>query len=248
MNASLKMIGALGVGMGLMYLMDPTAGARRRSRIAGRATAVTKRARRAAGKRGRDLSHRMSGFVHEARRRFDGREQVDDPTLVERVRSQMGHVVSHPHAVHVDAHNGRVTLTGDVLAEEVGTLVEVVGGVRGVHQVDNLLRVHSDTTGVSALQGGRPPGQRRGHAHSLEASGALRETLPAVARAARRVLSPMAALAPGWAGLGLFMLAQRRGGMAALPLGLIGASLMSRGVTPRWSWAGMVLRRARTVF
>ena len=46
----------------------------------------------------RDTVHRAQGAWAEARRMFS-HEEVDDDVLVERVRAELGRVVSHPHAI-----------------------------------------------------------------------------------------------------------------------------------------------------
>lgn len=86
---------------------------------------------------------------------FDG-GAVEDSVLAERVRACLGRAVSHPGAIDVETNEGRVVLSGDVLAHEYPQLMRCVRAVRGVRSVDDRLGVHSDARGVSALQGGRP--------------------------------------------------------------------------------------------
>ena len=62
----------------------------------------------------RDLSNRAKGTAAELRSRFR-KEVVDDTILQERVRSAIGHAVSHPGAIEVTVSDGRVTLQGSVL-------------------------------------------------------------------------------------------------------------------------------------
>jgi osmotically-inducible protein OsmY len=65
------------------------------------------------------------------------RRPVDDGRLLERVRAKLGRVVSHPHAVTVDATGGRVRLRGSVLESEVSRLMRAVSRVPGVKAVVN---------------------------------------------------------------------------------------------------------------
>ena len=58
------------------------------------------------------------------------------------MRSRIGRVVSHPHAIRVTARAGRVTLRGPILAEEVDELLACVSAVQGVTGVENWLEVH----------------------------------------------------------------------------------------------------------
>ena len=70
-------------------------------------------------------------------------EPVDDTVLAERVRAAMGYVISDPHAIEVRVQDGRVTLKGPALQEEIGELVACAERVRGVREVDNRLSVSS---------------------------------------------------------------------------------------------------------
>ena len=65
----------------------------------------------------------------------------DDAVLVARVRAQIGDVVSQPGAINVTAHQGHVTLSGPVPADEVDKLLATVETVRGVTEVVNRLIV-----------------------------------------------------------------------------------------------------------
>jgi uncharacterized membrane protein len=78
--------------------------------------------------------------------------------LAERVRAKIGHAVSHPHAIKVTAHGGRVTLSGPILAHEKEQLLDVVRDVPGVVDVEDNLEVH-ERPDIPSLQGG---GRRSG--------------------------------------------------------------------------------------
>jgi hypothetical protein len=54
-------------------------------------------------------------------------------------------VLSDPHAVDIHAHQGRVVLTGLVIADEARRLLSAVASIRGVQQVeDHLERFEPD--------------------------------------------------------------------------------------------------------
>jgi osmotically-inducible protein OsmY len=69
------------------------------------------------------------------------------------VRAAIGHRVSHPGAIQVDAHNGTVVLSGPILAREVDDLIGAVESVRGVASVEGHLDIHDSAESISALQG-----------------------------------------------------------------------------------------------
>jgi uncharacterized membrane protein len=155
-----KIVGALLVGLGLGYLLDPDRGARRRALMRDRATRAGHRLADGLDAAARDLRNRAGGAAAEARARLR-EEEVDDVILHERVRSAIGHAVSHPGAVEVTATEGRVTLQGHVLEDELAGLLAAAKRVRGVVEVVNELEAHRTAEGSPSLQGeGRRPGGR----------------------------------------------------------------------------------------
>lgn len=147
-----------GLGAGAMFLLDPKAGRRRRAQGRAKAVrfghaleAIATRSNKAAQRR-RD---RAQGRAHEARARQQPERPVSDEILVERVRAALGRRTSHPRAIVASARNGRVTLSGPILAREVDWLLDTVESVRGVKSVENHLEVHDTPGNVPALQGER---------------------------------------------------------------------------------------------
>jgi len=135
-------IGTLLLGAGLMYLLDPQRGAGRRKLAVDRATSVVNRTGRTFRQVGRDVRNRATGYAHQARGMVETEDAVSAEQLLHRVRSEMGHVVSHASAIQVMTDNhGRVTLHGKVLASEADALASTVKGVTGVTEVINLLSV-----------------------------------------------------------------------------------------------------------
>jgi uncharacterized membrane protein len=145
--------GAL-AGAGLMYLLDPDRGARRRALVRDQAVRARHRFAEGAEATGRDLRNRARGTAAQLRSRIR-KESAGEEILHERVRSALGRAVSHPGAIEVLVSQGRVTLQGQVLAHELDELLRTVGSVRGVSEVNNELEVRASGEGVPALQGGR---------------------------------------------------------------------------------------------
>jgi uncharacterized membrane protein len=158
--------------------------------------------------------YRAHGAWAEAKRLFSLEGEVGDEALVARVRAALGRVVSHPHAIDVEASGGHVTLKGPILAYEVRPLLRAVRRIPGVRAVSDQLTVHSEPGNVSSLQGGEP---RSGERFEL-----LQENW-----------SPAARVLAGGTGAALMMAATRvRGGLCAL-LGLSGGALLARAATNR---------------
>ena len=155
MVTGLVIVGSLVLGAGLMYVLDPYTGRQRRARFQQASASSWRRFTSTLGQSGRHLRNTMRGTLSETRQYVQSTQTPDDDVLVARVRSQIGHVISHPGAIDVNAHQGRVTLSGPVPADEVDKLLSTVRGVMGVHEVVNQLEVHAQTDHISGLQGNR---------------------------------------------------------------------------------------------
>jgi len=149
-----KIVGAAALGGVAMYMLDPDKGKRRRALIGDKAYSVVTDTRQAFGAARRDAAHRIEGLRARARRLMSDVPVPDDLQLIERVRARMGRLVAHPHAIQVGANNGRVTLSGPVLAHEVSRLLGAIRSVWGVSSVDDRLVVHDSAESISSLQGG----------------------------------------------------------------------------------------------
>ena len=206
-----ELIGGLALGAGLMYLLDPDRGRRRRAVLRDQAVHWTSRLDDAAATTARDLGHRSAGVVAQAGARFR-RDGADDVVVEERVRSALGRLVSHPGAIEVRAKDGLVSLSGPVLANEADALLLGVRKVRGVRAVEDLLEVHESAEDVPGLQGA---GRRPGHRPEL-----LQENW-----------SPAIRLLTGLGGGALALAGGRARNPAARLLGVLGLGLLARAAT-----------------
>lgn len=144
------------LGAGLMAIFDPQVGrgrralARQKTRRLIRLTGETLEGQR------KDLANRARGLVAASRSRIRrGRETPDDLTLISRVRSTLGRISSHPHALDVQACNGCVTVWGPILEREADPLIRAIRAIPGVTEVEDQLQRHTDPRHIPALQGGR---------------------------------------------------------------------------------------------
>jgi uncharacterized membrane protein len=209
MYRTFSLLAGAGLGAGLMYFLDPRSGRRRRAVTADKATRLLHEAGCALDVAARDASHRARGLWAAARAAAVGGETPDDWVLAERVRSRLGRVVSHPHAIRVSAAGGAVTLSGPILADEADSLVACAAGTPGVARVENRLEAHRQAEGHPALQGGGP---RPGEPWQDNWSPALR-------------------FLAGAAGTGLMANCLARRTPPAVLLGTLGFGLFVRGVT-----------------
>ncbi|HEX7052032.1 MAG TPA: SRPBCC family protein [Longimicrobiales bacterium] len=207
-----KWLGGAMLGAGLMYLLDPRQGRRRRAQMRDRMVHALHEVNDAADTTARDLRNRSVGAAAEVKSRLHG-ERVTDEVLEARVRSAIGRAVTHPGAIEVSADDGFVTLRGPVLAREVDDLLSAAESVRGVRGLNHRLEVHETAGNVPGLQG--EPTRRTGRRPEL-----LQENW-----------APAPRLLAGAAGAGLLLSGLRRGGITGTVLGAAGASLLARAAT-----------------
>ena len=151
---SLLMLGCAGLGVGLMYLLDPSVGTRRRAQLRDKARAYWRTTGRRIGQTARDLRNRTRGLVSEARTQLSEPAVPDDTVLEARVRAQLGHAFSQSGAIRVTAHQGRVTLSGPVSPTAADKLLTTVASIPGVTEVVNHLEVASEP--ISGWHTGNP--------------------------------------------------------------------------------------------
>jgi uncharacterized membrane protein len=214
-QAWLTWISAAALGAVTMYLSDPDRGRRRRALARDKLLSVAHRAGDVLDVASRDAGNRMQGLRAEAGRMLFRRHgAADDPVLVERVRSRIGRAISHPHPIHVIAQQGRIILSGPILAHEKAQLLSAAKAVPGVTAVDDHLEERENAQGIPSLQGeGRSLQNRRA---------ALQRNWPPGLRAAALL---------GGGALGIYGLSRRA--PAGVVLGALGLSLMGRGISNR---------------
>jgi uncharacterized membrane protein len=220
-SSTLRSLSGAAVTAAVMYWLDPSSGRRRRARFRDRLGSAARDMRAAVGVGSRDLAHRLRGAAARTRSLFDA-DVVDDPTLVERVRTCLGRTVAHPGALEVSAVEGRVILRGPILVQEYLQLMRAVAAVRGAREVVDQLDVYADSTGVPALQGGRP---RRPPRFNL-----MRERW-----------SPATRLLTGVTGSALLVLGLRNRGALGLLSAVTGGTLLARTASnmPLAQWVGV---------
>jgi hypothetical protein len=208
----MRLLTLAAAGAALMYLLDPDGGRRRRARMRDQLVRAAHRTGDAVDATSRDVGNRARGVVAELRSRLVNVE-VSDGVLHERVRARIGSVVGHAGAIEAAVVDGRVSLRGPVLADDVDRLVRRVRSVPGVREVINQLDVHDEPGGVPGLQGHpRPP--RGGEVFEL----------------LQNRWSPTARLFAGLAGAAMTLWGVRRLDLPGILLTAGGAALLVRGV------------------
>jgi len=207
----MRVLASAGLGAVLMYYLDPSRGRYRRALVRDQLVHAGRKLHAGLDAALRDTRNRIEGLGASLRRYFV-RTPASDPVLAERVHAKIGRLVSHPGSIQVTAHEGVVTLSGPVLAEEVQRLIAGALEVPGVSGVVDRLEVYTSPEHVPGLQGGRPtPGERSAFLQTN--------------------WSPAARLVGGAAGAALIAYGLRRRGPLRVPLAAAGALLSARAAT-----------------
>ena len=209
MNKGLAMLGSLGIGAGLMYLLDTDRGRRRRAMLRDKAARALSESRRSMRTTSQDFRNRIRGLSAGARTLVN-KAPVSDEVLIERVRSKMGRVVSHPHSINVTADNGRVTLSGPIFKIEVPRLIVCASSIPGVTGVENMLEPHEEAGDVPGLQGSRPRRERY--------------------RSMKENWSPTAKVIAGATGGALLLYGAKHPKVLGAAAGVLGAGLIARSM------------------
>lgn len=152
MKRNATLAAGMALGAGIMYLLDPDRGSRRRALVRDKMVRAGKKMSEAADKRIRDLNNRARGAVAERWARLREQE-IGDEVLQERVCAQLGHVVSHPGSLVVNVEDGNVTVSGPVLMGEQENIRRRLEKTRGVKSFHVRVQEHSSREAVPGLQG-----------------------------------------------------------------------------------------------
>jgi gas vesicle protein len=129
-------------GAAAMYLLDPDRGRRRRSSIRDKGISALNNVENLAEGTSELIKGRAEGYLAEAKNILSREESVPDEVLLQRVRSEMGRIVSKPRSIEITAQSGKVIVAGNILEDEVENLILCITAVRGVKEVENRLNVH----------------------------------------------------------------------------------------------------------
>lgn len=146
----LALCGGVLLGGGLMYLLDPRTGNRRRAIAKDQVKSFVRRSTRQSLRTLRHLTNKMTGMLAEATNTIRSEGRSSDKKILDRVRSTLGRTIEHPHAVDIAVHEGRVILRGQLRPHEVGQVMSAVKKTPGVTSIDN--QILESTTQSQEMQ------------------------------------------------------------------------------------------------
>lgn len=138
--ANWMLLGGIATAATAAYFLDRKKGRERRARVARGAERLARTIGERAALGVRDGQHRIVGMTKQAWLALR-HEHLEDRVLVERIRSRMGRIVSHPHKIHVASDEGVVTLWGQTSQDEALELARTVSGMRGVNELRDHIEI-----------------------------------------------------------------------------------------------------------
>ncbi|MGH8873546.1 MAG: BON domain-containing protein [Acidimicrobiia bacterium] len=124
------------------YLLDPDLGRTRRARLADQAGAIARTAGDRIRARARYQKGVAQGVMHKVSEPFQPPIEVDDDTLLQKIRSEaVGRWQGPKHDLEIDVDNGVVTLRGTASRDRAEELIHLVESVKGVDAVTDEMSV-----------------------------------------------------------------------------------------------------------
>ena len=203
------LVTTIGLGAGLMYFLDPQHGTRRRAMVVDKANRFVNNLDTSLDTAVQDARNRARGVLSEMTARLTDEGMTPDWILEERVRSNLGRIGRPTRTLDIRAENGRIHLAGTILREDEDAIVRAALRTRGVHGVENNLRVVDDPQDIPALQ----------------------PSSSTMSQQTQRNWSPATRLLSGVGGSLLTLYGLTRRGVAKPVLSTAGLVLTARGVT-----------------
>ena len=194
----------VGLGAGLMYLLDPQGGRGRRAVARDKSVSALKKGGKVAAKTSRHLGNRTKGLVSQAGSKLRESDLVA-MTVKPCSRKCSGGppAASYPAAIEVVVEEGKVVLHGLVLASEVAAAAGGDRGDRGDRaQIQNQLEIHESAEDLAAYRNG-----------------------------ARRWVGPATRVLTGGTGSALAFAGLKRKDKLGAALGALGLGLLAHGLT-----------------
>lgn len=135
-----KAVGVAAVASLLTYLFDPDRGRSRRAKLSDQLAARGRDAADTVRAQAKYQKGVAEGLAHEAKSVFEEPRELDDETILEKVRSEaLGPADIDGSQVWIDVRGGHVSITGSIDDEDGrNRLLKLIEGVEGVNSVEDL--------------------------------------------------------------------------------------------------------------
>jgi gas vesicle protein len=162
--AGLALASGAALGALTMYLCDPHRGKTRRARLQEKAASQARRLADDLTARAEDALNRAKGAVAKLGAAVACHESDDDSVIAARVRSRLGRITRHAHAIKSQVISGVAILQGTLPEEEHDRVIAEIREVAGVKGVDDRIACAFPREPRTGADG---PGRQRDMAHRL---------------------------------------------------------------------------------
>ncbi len=115
MRPLFKFMAVSALGVAAMYYLNPETGRRRRALVRDKLTSLSHDARNQIRRNSRVAADRAKGVAQSTGVQLSGQPHAQsNEQLRDRIRSELGRLVSDPGAIEVVVHEGHVSLRGEV--------------------------------------------------------------------------------------------------------------------------------------
>ena len=130
------------VGAAGAYLFDPERGRTRRAKLADQSTAAVRTARGKVTAKARYQQGVARGMAHRLTEAFQEPVEVDDETLLQKIKSEaVGRWDGPKRDLVIDVRDGNVIVRGPADRDQAGELIRLVDSVAGVRVVSDEMKV-----------------------------------------------------------------------------------------------------------
>lgn len=151
-DMGVALAGAVGVGAGLMFMLDPDRGKQRRTVLRETVDRTARKTAHEIGAASRNVGTKIKDLGTSAKTSFN-RHPADD-VLLKRVGAAIGKVLANPRLIGVTITEGLTTLTGQATEHELPRLLEQVSRVPGVREVINRVQVKRQPDNLKDMANG----------------------------------------------------------------------------------------------
>jgi osmotically-inducible protein OsmY len=124
------------------YLFDPDRGRTRRAKLADRGGATLRTVRDRMMAKARYQKGVARGMAHKMTEPFQEPVEVDDQTLLQKIRSEaVGRWQGPTREIEIDVRDGDVTVRGPADRDRAGELIHLIESVDGVRSVSDQMTV-----------------------------------------------------------------------------------------------------------
>jgi uncharacterized membrane protein len=145
------LLACVGIGVTLMYFLDPQRGNHRRALVRDRVNRFINDLDDSLDMVLQDTRNRARGVLSEMTAKLSD-QGAPDWILEERVRAALGRVTQHSRLLGIRANDGHILISGPALRAEKDEIIKYASRARGVHSVQDEMQVFETARELPSFQ------------------------------------------------------------------------------------------------